>query len=296
MTLRVPAGARPDAPAGRSRHDPYVTTEAIPTDALRELPGSGLVPWLAALWRDLRRAVENATATKEERELLLLLDYAASKLGDVLLGATDLDDLDDRLDALLDDPDMFHWNALATRLASAMAARPAVPAQVFASACEPLVGPTPARLLADAAPLLDAWMRSQRMVLATDADTTSQAVHAAEALGPAILTSPTVPAEVSSALAGAFRAGLVLLALGRAAESAKSIEPWLALAFVERFVAGVHAHLRLLAAFPGVSVPDDVLPASERLDLEHIFERHARARAHADRSYEAARARLARDA
>lgn len=94
-----------------------------------------------------------------------------------------------------------------------------------------------------------------------------------------------------AALAGAFRAGLVLLALGRAAESAESIEPWLALALVERFVAGVHAHLRLLAAYPGVSVPDDVLPAEDRLDLARIFERHARARAHADRSYEAARAR-----
>ncbi|MBX3274856.1 MAG: hypothetical protein KF729_31620 [Sandaracinaceae bacterium] len=83
----------------------------------------------------------------------------------------------------------------------------------------------------------------------------------------------------------------MLLALGRAAESAESIEPWLALALVERFVAGVHAHLRLLAAYPGVSVPDDVLPAEDRLDLARIFERHARARAHADRSYEAARAR-----
>lgn len=287
----------PDAPAGRSRHDSHVTTDALRTDGLRDLPGSGLVPWLAALWRDLRRAVESATATKEERELLLLLDYAASKLGDVLLGATDLDDLDDRLDALLDDPDVFHWNALATRLASAMATRPAVAAEAFATACEPLVGPTPARELATAAPLLDAWVRAQRTVLATtDADATREAAHAVEALGPAILTSPTVPAEVSSALAGAFRAGLVLLALGRATESARSIEPWLALALVERLVAGVHAHLRLLAAYPGASVPDDVLPAAERLDLARIFERHARARAHADRSYEAARARLARDA
>jgi len=276
---------------------PRVTTDVMSTDGLRELPGTGLVPWLAALWRDLRRAVENATATKEERELLLLLDYATSKLGDVLLGATDLDDLDDRLDALLDDPDVFHWNALATGLASAMVARPAVPAEAFASACEPLVGPTPARVLVNAAPLLDAWMRAQHMALSTiDADMTREAAHAVEALGPAILTSPTVPAEVSSALAGALRAGLVLLALERAAQSAKSIEPWLALALVERFVAGVHAHLRLLAAYPGVSVPEDVLPASDRLDLERIFARHARARAHANRSYEAARARLARDA
>jgi hypothetical protein len=183
----------------------------------------------------------------------------------VLLSATDLDD---RLDALLDDPDVFHWNARATGLASAMVARPAVHAEAFANACEPLVGPTPARVLVNAAPLLDAWMRAQHMVLTTmDADMTREAAHAAEALGPAILTSPSVPAEVSSALAGAFRAGLVLLALGRAAESAKSIEPWLALALVARLVAGVQAHLRLLAAYPGVSVPDDVLLADARRAL-----------------------------
>lgn len=255
------------------------------------------MPWLAALWRDLRRAVENASATKEERELLLLLDYAASKLGDVLLNATDRDDLDDRLDALLDDPDVFHWNALATRLASAVVTRPPVPADAFASACESLVGPTPARELMNAAPLLDAWMRAQHLVITTmDPEISRDAAHAVDAMGPAILTSATVPAEVSLALAGALRAALVLLALGRAAESKRSIEPWLALALIERFVAGVRAHLRLLAAHPGSGVPDDVLPASERLDLALIFERHARARGHADRSYEAARARLSRDA
>jgi hypothetical protein len=35
-------------------------------------PGA-LLPWLTSLWRDLRRSVAEASATKEERELLHLI-------------------------------------------------------------------------------------------------------------------------------------------------------------------------------------------------------------------------------
>ncbi len=274
-----------------------VISGALPTDALRDLPGSGLVPWLASLGRDLRRAVKSTTATKEERELLLLLDYAASKLGDQVLGATDLDDLDDRLDALLDDPDVFHWNALVTRLAVASLRRAPIEADVFTHAFEPVVGATPSRVLANAAPLLDAWLRAQRDgLMQIDAATATAATLAVEAMGPALLTSPSVPAEVAASMSGAFRAGLVTLALVRAFDAATALAPWLALALVERLVAGAREHLRLLAAFPGTTVSADVLPLAERLDLARISERHTRARAQAERTYEDARARIARDA
>lgn len=274
-----------------------VTADALATDALRELPGSGLVPWLASFWRDLRRAVRSATATKEDRELLLLLDYGVSRLGDEVLDASDLDDLDDRLDVLLDDPDVFHWNALVTRLAVATLPQTAIEADAFTRACEPVLGVTPSRVLSNAAPLLDAWLRAQRDVLIQiDASTAEDAAHAVDAMGPALLTSPALPAEVAASMTGAFRAGLVTLALVRAMEVSEPLAPWLGLALVERLVAGAREHLRLLAAFPGTVVSAEVLPLAERIDLARISERHARSRAEASRTFDAARARHARDA
>jgi hypothetical protein len=259
-------------------------------------PGAFL-PWLTSLWRDLRRLVADASATKEERELLHLIEYAASRHGDVLLSAADLDELDDRLDDLLGDSEVLRWNTLVMPLAlSTLRAERPDPA-AFAASAESALGHAQVVTLEASGSLLEAWMETQRAALASIADEVAiEAAVALDAVGPSVLTSPDVPPEVAEAFGGALRAGLCTLAIARAIEQRVNVEPWLAHALVARFIAGVRAHLRLLAALPGAQVPEAVLPLTERLDLKAIAERHRRARALAAKTFESGRRRLEGDA
>lgn len=280
------------------RHPSGVTAAVADREWALDAPGSFL-PWLTSLWRNLRSLVANATATKEERELLHLIESAASRLGDVLLAASDLDDLDDRLEALLGQPEVFRWNALITQVGLAALQRETPPADELAAAAAPALGAAQARALNAAEPLLDAYFRTLH-ALASQVGP-DVALHAAEMLGaagPEILRSPEVPPEAASAIRGALRAALCILAVARAIERAGevAIPTWLAQGLVERLVAGVRSHLRLLASLPGVNVADSVLPIDERLDLARIEERHRLARAEAQRTYEIARRRLVPDA
>ncbi len=265
--------------------------------SLPGLPGGGLVPWLASLWRDLRSRVLARSATKEEAELLHLLEYAASRHGDVLLAARDVDDLDDRLDAQLDDPDVFRWNALISSLALPSLRNEVAESGSFVRAAEPVLGAGQARALEAAEPLLDAWLRAQQAALLLFSDDDMVAgVAAIQAIGPAILTRPDVPPEVAAAFRGALTAGLCTLAVARAINESAKLDGWLARALVERLIDGVRAHLRLIASVPGVNVSEAVMPHGERLDPARIEERHRRARELADRAFAAARKRSARGA
>jgi len=223
--------------------------------------------------------------------------YAASAFGEPLLSANGVDDLDDRLDEMLGQDDVFHWNVLASQVAKQTLQEP-IETSDFAAAAEPALGAEQVRELERAAPLLDAYFQTQRAVLAAlSPEEVDEARRQMNAVGPAVLTNPDVAPEVAASLAGGLQAGLCLLAVARAVlVEQRRIPPWLSHALVERIVAGFRAHLRLLAVAPGADVPESVLPAVERLDLETITERHRRARAHAERTYVAARTRLLRDA
>lgn len=281
---------------GRPLGQPQGVTEIANAQSFADHPGAFL-PWLVSVWRDLRRLVAEATATKQERELLHLVEYAASHHGGLILSASDLDDLDDRLDELLGDPAVWRWNALAMPLALGISRSVPLDPAVFAESTTSALGLAQARELEASAPLLTAWLETQRAALvALPEEVANEAASALDAMGPRLLTSPEVPPEVAAALEGGLRAGLCTLAIARAIEQGGGVEPWLARGLVDRFLAGVRAHLRLLAAFSGADVPVDVLPAHERLDMHAITERHGRARAQAARIFETGRRRLEGDA
>ncbi len=294
----MPGFSYPPLLANRSnpRQDPQVTRSDHATLQTLDLPG-GFLPWLTSIWRSLRRLAPAVAPTKEEEALLHLVAYAVSHFGDAVLSASDVDDLDDRLDDLLEEPGIFHWNVLATRRARPLLRDDPTPADDFTATATPVLGEGQARALQLAAPLLDAYLQTQRRVMASvSAEDVEEAMRDLEAVGPGFLTSPEVAPEIADSLAGGLKAGLCLFAIARALSEETRIEPWLARALVDRLVAGVRSHLRLLAAFPGADVPESVLPPEGRLDLDAIHQRHTRARAQASRSYDAARVRLLRDA
>ena len=70
------------------------------------------------------------------------------------------------------------------------------------------------------------------------------------------------------------RAELVQLALIEAGLAGRALEPWLARALIERFIASVRQHLRFVAALVPDEVPETIVPVSERVDLREMERRH----------------------
>jgi hypothetical protein len=81
---------------------------------------------------------------------------------------------------------------------------------------------------------------------------------------------PAIPPAVGAALVSGVRSAVVLMAIEHAASSGGPVAPWLSALLVERWTAAQHAYLRLLASLPGNTVPDDIVPPEERLDLEAL--------------------------
>ena len=79
-----------------------------------------------------------------------------------------------------------------------------------------------------------------------------------------------IHADVAEALLATYRSLVCLLAIFGSARLNLSLPSWLALALAERFAHGQRQNLRFLASVPGFSVPEDVMPTSERFDLAKL--------------------------
>jgi hypothetical protein len=251
--------------------------------------GGSLLSALTSTWRQLRGAVSKVTATKEDRELLSLMEYAAARHGEGLLSATSVDDLDDRIDCLLASPEVSRLNAFLLRMVVPTMRREVVSFEEFAHAVEGALGEAQSRAIQAVNPVFDAWIGAEHALVAMVPEEAIADAEAFAASAHDFLTSAEVPVEYASALASRLRAEFCLLAIASAVVRDVKVEPWLGRALVERLVEGARGHLRFLASVPGVDVPETVVPRSERLDFSAIEERHRCARARANESLNRAR-------
>jgi hypothetical protein len=247
------------------------------------------MPWLASLWQRLRSLVDSRKATQEEVQVLHLIEFAASRFGEPLLRASSLEDLDDRLDALVGSPEALHWTALLAQHIPLFRASEPLSASILADAMRDSLGEAQGRTIAQSQQILDAWLDAQRQAVALlPPDEPLDARRIFEFS----LASPEIPADVAELTYHSLKAGLCSFAIAHVIAAGDAIEPWLAKALTDRLVASARQHLRLLASLPGITVDEAIVPRSERLDLEALEARHLRARAAARRSLEAARTRL----
>ena len=216
-----------------------------------------------------------------------LMRSAAVGIGGRLLAASTAEDFEDTINEILGESEIFHFESLAMGMLKAgKIPRSAVGAlQEFSEVV--LTQPAQHRLR-EALPLLAAWVRAQTVC----ADYVSEESSAMlESLGPRVLTSPEIPVEIAVAAFHAFRASACGLALGLAIDRQRRLRGWLGFVIIDTMAESVREHLRLLAAFPGVDVPDSILPAADRLDLRKIVKRHQRVRARIDAMFQEAEAR-----
>jgi hypothetical protein len=170
-----------------------------------------VVPWLVSLWRKLRATVEVHQATNEEQQVLHLIEYVTSAIGCPVLAASDVDDLDDRLDTLIGSEALLAsiQYLLAQHMTLFETAEPPSTTRVAAAAGESL-GAAQARLLTEAQPMLDAWLSAQRQGIARYAAEMSTWAGRRRDLD---LASPDLPAELAECLFHALRATMSIIAI-----------------------------------------------------------------------------------
>ena len=211
----------------------------------------------------------------------------ATPFAGVVLAASDVDDLDDRLDTLIGSQALLasFQHLLAQPLTIFETAEPLSTTRVAAAASETL-GAAQARLLTEEQPMLDAWLGAQRQGNPRYAAEMSTWAGRRRDLD---LASPDLPAELAECLFHALRATISIIAISCAVIGEQRLEPWLARALTERFLESARQHLRMLASLPGIVVDEAIVPHAERLDLAAIEARHERARDVARRTLEASR-------
>lgn len=255
--------------------------------------------WLASLWRQLKALVDSHEATQEDVDMLYTIEIVTERCGKPLLKASSLDDLDDRIDELIDSPETYRSNMLLTKYASRLLAPELASAGTFADAVGDVLGEAQGRTIAQAHRLIDAWLDAQRQVLPLS-DAQHQAstsippeVNQDDNHGNLSITGADIPADIALLIYHGIRANLCSLAITRMAIEDTS-EPWLAKALTDRLIESARQHLRFLASIPGIVVDEAIIPLSERLDLDELSTRHQRAKATYHRELETARARIGR--
>jgi len=250
-------------------------------------PFAGLISWLGSLRPRLQKSVAEHVATDEERQVLHLIEFAASRFGDPLLHAASVDDLDDRLDALTDSPEALHCTELlAPHMPLVQASLPMSAEVLLAAAAGRSPEEAQGQVIKDPQRILDAWLDAQRQ--AAQVMWSRGATRVSEAP----FAGTDLPIEIEKLIFHGLRANFCGLAIEQVFSAGRLIPVWLAGALADRLVVSARQHLRLLASLPGVSVDEAIVPDAERLDFAAIEARHQRAKAASQRSYERARARL----
>lgn len=232
----------------------------------------------AGLFGAAARKLRWLLLSPKQKEAVKLIEVAASRLGAPILDSTSIEDLQARLDALAENPDLLHIEALLLGLVT--------PSMLEASATS--LEPSEEEIDAIGQAVAELFARGLRLEAAI-ADAVRQIVAA---LGPEalkataqysaaedplwFLNAPGVPPEMGAILLQARHAELCFFALLHIILSDRRADPWIVRAVAERWVSGKRGHLRYLASLPGVRVSEDLIPMQERLDINVLVAQAAR--------------------
>ena len=240
--------------------------------------GFTLPPWLAVILRKLRQAL----LSDEERRLLHLVEFAIATLGAPLLEASDLEDLERRLDEQIERPEMNNLLGLMAASFPAVAPETTPAASDVAAATAPLLGEGLQGLLREGFRLSEAIAmaigRLMRLRGPSELQMAAEQRSADKPLG--FLENPRIPPEVAASWLAGLRANVLMFALMYPLIYPQTPEPWLLRSIAEQWIHNQRLYMRFLASIPEAQVPLDIVPAEERMDLEKLFGQTADAARH----------------
>lgn len=239
---------------------------------------------LALIMQKIAQAISRdaAQSPPELRPLLQTMRDSCTFVGQQVLSASSQDDLDARIDKVLESPLLWMgFNRLLeelNRTGVGKFLRDVVAVETTDNLS--MIGDGQKALAAEADRLVDVMFDAlSQIVLAAEQHASaglpvSLTFDAIDPDDPLALLSTAAPA-VGSALLNSFRMNVLVLALIDA-RTRDRIDPWLAHALAERFVRSLKSYLALLTALPYVSIPSEAFSMSERLNLEQIEVKHAK--------------------
>lgn len=261
---------------------------ALPGILPQEAPVDGMLVLVVRLLRQAaRRAAgswQRVRQSTADEEFLGRVESATERFGRHLLTAQDRDDLRDRVDAVIEDPE-FHATlfGLVRRsldkpggLEDPLAQEPQL--SELSEVEEPLrkvCGPASARAIhqgtrymAEVLRVLHLYTRQPGV---QEALRSEPGLQAAQSLAWEIVYNPDIPPQLARGVLAGQRMGALELAMLAALVRGEPLAPWLGLAVAERWLEEAREYLRLLVALtPGAVVSEELLPAEERLDVEAL--------------------------
>lgn len=215
------------------------------------------------------------------------IDTAARSVGARLLASETADELDDRLDELLESGDVRRAHAAVGAAVAELRTRFGALAgtQVSVAALRLRFGDRAADLVIEAMAANDqtasALQRRERAILRGSVSEVVPGIPDQLQDAGGIAWVWQLPAKVGEALLAKERGTACSMALYVAmleTETSSSVpQRGVIEALAQRWQDGERAGLRFVASLPGSDVPADVVPADERLDLDGELERHRRA-------------------
>jgi hypothetical protein len=210
--------------------------------------------------------------------LLEVAEFGAATFGAPLLEAKDLDDLDNRADAVLESHELadFYVRILSNSPHQNDQASP--PSQMTTIVTEDVahfgIGAPDvyAKALNVSVRVLQVRQQLVNGVEPQQRARVIRTIHDGSLLS--LCLNPSLPPEIGLILLGWFRAEVCSLAFCQMLMSKRRIEPWLALGIAQRWLEGAEKYLRLMASLPGVDVPIDWVSESERINLRRIDAEH----------------------
>jgi hypothetical protein len=216
--------------------------------------------------------------TDEERKLLELAEFGAATFGAPLLEAKDLDDLDNRVDSLLESRELADFYVQVLSNSPLRNDQPLPSSMMIAITTEEVahLGVGAPDTYAKALNVLVRVLRVRQQLLdKIGPSSVAQAVRMIRAGGmSSVCLDPSMPPEIGLILRGWFRAEVCGFAFCEMLRSKRRIEPWLAMGIAQSWLEGAEKYLRFQASIPGSDVPVDWVPQNERLDLRRIFAEH----------------------
>jgi hypothetical protein len=234
--------------------------------------GGGVLLKLSDL---LRRLIGRASLTTEQRELLAQLERTAPAACEPLLRATSKRDLlEQRFDEafMSGGQDLLQVAARLGLTATSTSLDAAMSDVDFPEEVGRVLGQAAAAQLREGIRLLEIALTEWLRVFARMSDEDRVQMHkelgAASYQPLAFVYDPQIPSSLRRLLLDVTEGNLALMCVLYCVTANRSPEPWLSLALVEVFVRGQKQLLRFIAALPGTSIGQDIVPASERVDLE----------------------------
>ncbi len=249
------------------------------TATLPNLPSVGETrPWgLLGLFSAVLRAARRRARTPAEEQLDHLVRFSTTAFGVPLLGADDLDDLDARIEAILHGDDYWSVLRLLASIAPQLRHRGSVRRKRGLLEVLDDVNAGAAEVIAEGDALEGCIADAVEKLYGEWSDLPPEMAEALRRARPAeLLYEMRIAPEVRRAVWGGHVAAVCSMGLLASQDLApgSSAEPWWMRALAERRREGLKSALRLLASLPEVSVPTDVVPEDQRMDLGTLEARY----------------------